>query len=311
MEKQTFFEIVYILFAFVIIVTCIYGPDIKLSNCTGYCCSDSNKINGNIVKSKLSMKTLPKFVKDHVGPVTPGNVLRSNGAVSIVNKILNRSTDVHIPHKPIYNICKTAMVVQGGKQTSNSREKPIYRYVHKNKYETITLTGDKGTQQDLFYTIYVAQTLATKNGYIIMTGTRHDSDALKAWKRAVDEGVIEWSTEDIWHDVNGEHWTKGTFNNDVDKSVSEHILHIFKDFIGEQDNENIYRTSLEREEELREAYRLDPEYPVKSATGAVHGAVLTSLINGLKLVLEVDVELDLEHADHTHYNDFLNKYFIV
>lgn len=274
--------------AFMVIVTAIYWPWINDdANCSSWCCrtgptrtrhspKSSTPDNRMAFTPQESKATLTQFSREQNG-ATSG----SNTAVMILENLFTGLTTLSIPHQPLYTVSKLAAEVKSGDQGTT------FTPVHKNRFPMVTMSGKQGTAEDIYMTVYMAQTLARENALLILNGLDDDtSPAFEALNNLVKDEIIDWQTADLYHHGD-ETWASARFKSiQPNKSVSEHlydVLYRYLDLSGSP--VRYYTISKEREEELRRAYKGDQQFVVHNITTAFHGAVLKVLFPGLTLVL--------------------------
>jgi len=248
--------ILYIFFGLILITTCIYLPDMSI--CENWCCaartSASSPGSGRWGKKppKQINKSLNQFSREISG---------GHSALMVLENMHSGLATLSVSHKPLYNLAKLA--------ANNS----------KNKFPLVTVSGKKGTAEDLYMTVYIAQALAKENATIIMNGfTSEDSPASQAWQELVKTEVISWNVSDLFQNKE-ETWVSGKFRKiDVNKAVSEYVYDIIYRYLDlAQSSIRYYVISKEREEELRQVYKNDKSYEVNNITTVFHAAVLKIL----------------------------------
>jgi hypothetical protein len=197
-------------------------------------------------------------------------------------------TNLHIYQKPIYNIC-----VKGCLLNTSCQEKDNYApgdYQHRHKFRLVTISGIKKSQQDLYYILVVTQLLTRKGGIVIMEGVKPGSDSWKAWQKAVDQNIIEWDNSNTFS--NGDRvWVFGTYKNIVCTiSMSELMLGVILDYCGTSTSSTqsgivFYKTSQEREDEIRNAYKRDIQIETMNATSIIHSIMLKCLFPNINVRL--------------------------
>lgn len=287
-SNEVLFNILMMVVAFIIIVTGIYLPDI---HCTHWCCDNkvANKLDSIDLtyKPQESKRTLSQFGRDLNG---------SNGVVMVMENMFSGLANLSIPHNPIYTIAKLAAEIKDGVP------------LRKHKFPLITVSGKRGSVQELYMTVYMAQTLATPKASLILNGlTETSSAAFDTLTLLVRDEIIDWNPADMYTH-NEEVWVSARFKNiDTSKSVSEYMHDIMTRYL-ELSGSSVryYLISKEREDELRNAYKSDTEYTVTNITTAFHAAVLKVLFPNLKILMT-------EHPDDPVYVnsvEFLNRFIL-
>jgi len=314
------FGILWMIMGFIIIITAIYLPDIN--SCDGWCCSSakaSAKANGGDQKNMSSFPFQPQDSKISLNQYTreqSGKESGSNTAVLVMENFFTGLATLNVPHQPIYNLAKLAAEVRPEK-TPNDTDKPIYTYLHKNKFPLVAISGKKGTAQEIYMAAYMAQALVREqNGVLVINGMTADSPALEAWNKLIENEIIHCKVEDVYHNDN-EDWAKGTFTEILlTKSVSEYLCEILSEYLSltEDSKTQYYIISKEREDELRKAYKTDKKFTVNNVTSAFHAAVLKVLYPTINITIDsaaTDAS-DSPNAElYAKATEFLEKYILV
>lgn len=319
--NEYLYNALLLIVAFMVIVTAIYWPWINdNTNCSSWCCRTGqsrtrHEAKGTDPSNRMaftpqdSKATITQFSREQNG-ATSG----SNSAVMILENLFSGLATLSIPHQPIYTISKLAAEVKTGDSDAT------YTSVHKNHFPMVTVSGKQGSAEEIYMTVYMAQTLAREHAVLILNGLDHDaSPAFEALNNLVKDGIVDWQTTDLYRH-GGETWASARFKSiQTNKSVSEHlydILYRYLDLSGSP--VRYYTISKEREEELRRAYKTDTQFVVHNITTAFHGAVLKVLFPNLKLVVEpVNVTPDTsptaDDAEGTTYQnaiEFLRTFIL-
>jgi hypothetical protein len=214
--------------------------------------------------------------------------------------------NLNVGHYPIYNLAKLATQLKQGFDTAKDL---VGAYHHRHNFKFITLSGDSGSTQELFYSLKLINLLAKPNAIIIMNGIYENSPALQAWYRAEDEKLITWKNQQVYtHDKDA--WVQGNIISS-DKCMSQVLLDIMYDYMDIKPTSDIkyYFTSLEREEELRKAYNQDRTFKVDNITTAIHGVILKCLHPNINISIAQQTEPS-PSAEYTKILEFLKKYIL-
>jgi hypothetical protein len=317
-NNSILFGILWILLGFIIIVTAIYLPDIN--TCDGWCCAkmtaSKTAPSGISGMSHATIPYQPRESKVSLNQYTreqSGKESGNNTAVLVLENFFSGLATLNIPHQPIYNIAKLAAETRPEK--SNDANTATYTYLHKNKFPLVAISGKKGTAQEIYMAAYLAQALSRENnGILIINGMTEASPALEAWSKLIEDGIIHWKTEDMFHNEN-EDWAKGTFTRiDPKKSVSEYLSEILSKYLELTDESKVqyYITSKEREDELRKAYKTDKKFTVNNVTTVFHATVLKVMYPTINIFVESLVSTIPEETTlFPKAVEFLEKYILV
>lgn len=301
-------EIAFICLMLVFMVTAIYWPTIVA--CDGYCCSSQNAKSSKVVKDAATHNRLPYKVR--ASPKTLSRYSRSVGGtpgVAVINTFYRGLAALLIQHQPLLTIAKTAAKTRAESTDTNPA------FFHKNMYPLITMSGEQGTEQEIYNAVYMSQALAKPRAVVILNGITPDSPAWAAWQRLVVDNVVHWKTTDLL--TNSEQtWVKGTFKMlNTNKAVSEYMYDIMKTYVDLDSNDETayYITSQERENEIRVAYEKDKTFTVSNLTSAFHAATLKILYPNIEIKFHEPEDLETEESDPDleKAKEFLTKYILV
>jgi hypothetical protein len=218
-------------------------------SCDGFCCRKSQQTPFSVPKHanksdfNLTDAITSEFPKENI--------------VSIGYDKINSVGSQHIRHYPIQALGNLAL-----------QKDPKYKenkLVNRHKFKVFLINGNLGNANELYYSSYSMQALASPGAVLFMTNVLEGSEAEKAWARMVDENVIRFE-KIMEHE--GEAWNIGTFQNYEDFShvcTSNLVKYCMDDYVkqhlGEEaffeDTNIYYLTSEEREDELWSAYLQD------------------------------------------------------
>jgi len=286
-------NVILVILGMMIIVTAIYLPDIH--TCTSWCCTSSRTGRSRSTQNdtipyhpSLSDKNIRDFSREW-GESSSG----SKSGVSILENFMTSLMTLHIAHQPIYNIARLAAEVR-------AENGDTVKYLHKNMFPLIALSGKKGNADEIYMTSYLSQALCKTGGALIMNGMTPDSPALVAWRKLIQNDIIHWKETDLFQNQ-GEYWAVGTFKQiNANKCASEYMYDMMKYYTTQTEDETkpvdieqpvrYYIISREREDEIRKAYKDDKTYTITNVTSAFHAAILKILIPGISIVVEESVE---------------------
>lgn len=273
--------------AFMIIVTAIYLPWINDSSCVARVASWSgressfNKQNFLQYQPQESKASLTQFSRD-----LSGRESGQHGAVMILENMFTGLATLSIPQRPIYSIAKLAA------ESKSEDDGKTFTAVYKHRFPMVTMSGKQGTAEEIYMTVYMAQTLAKEKGVLILNGVMEDSPAFEALNLLVKDGILAWNPVDLFQ-KGDETWISAKFAAvNTAKSVSEYLYDIINRYLNLSDVPiKYYVISKEREDELRRAYKSDKTFKVENTTTAIHGAVLKVLFPDIKLTLPTPTHL--------------------
>lgn len=280
------YNVLLIIVAFMIVVTAIYLPQIEDSSCSSWCCRSTSRATSTH-QAQRSDHPLPFQPQESKASLTQfsreknGAASGANSAVMILENLFTGLASLSIPHKPIYSVAKLAAEAQSRDNDAT------FTLLHKNRFPMVTVSGKRGTAEEIYMTVYMAQTLAREHAVLILNGlTDASSPAFEALNQLTKDEVLEWNPSDLYQHGD-ETWISARFKSvNTSKSVSEHlydILYRYLDLAGS--SVRYYVISKEREEELRRAYKNDQTFTVTNLTTAFHAAVLKVLFPDLKIEL--------------------------
>jgi hypothetical protein len=296
-------------FAVFLLATAIFLPGVN--TCDGWCCSSRTLGSAELNDARLPYKTQDAKVPLHKYAREVSEDDGSNSTLMILEPFYSSLATLHVGHQPLYNLPRLAAETH---KPVGAGEVGAVHCPNKNHFQMVTLSGKRGSADELYYSVYLAQALAKKDAIIMMNGTADvDAPAWQAWSRLVREGIVHWKLQDHYHHA-GQHWVVGRFKQvDPRKAVSEYVSEVFHLYLNlplPQDlnlshpqaspvSETVhYVTSQTREDDVRRAYAKDTSFEVTNVTSAIHGAVLKVLFPKIELRLPTPVaELPVESLE--------------
>lgn len=296
------------LLGFIILVSCLFLP--TAAECTGYCCNQS-KTARRLLTGSRQHETLPYQVRvreESLARVartagTPANSQQPPATLQIKETFFTGVTTLAVPHQPLYHLPRLAAEAQPVAGTKD------YRYLRKNLFSLITMSGKTGTADEIFYSVYLSQALAKPNATVIVNGMNMDSPAFEAWSRLVFEDIVQWDGEVEEHGE--ERWARGQFKDiQPAKAPTEYVVDVMKDVLELTTSDTeYYSMSREREDEFRRHHADDRRVVVPNLSGLIHASVMQ--------VLFPDIKCDYQdlHQDHDDYElfergkEFVQTYF--
>lgn len=260
--------------ALIVLVTCIYGPE--LSECSGFCCSSKNS-DRELPFSRLEEhKEAGSFPKESVFglPYHPSESKttlasfarkKSRSPVCILNNFSGGLTALKINHHPLLNLTALGCA----RHPSNDKV-----YLHRHKYNLVTLSGEKGSWRDLYDSVFLSQVLSKENASVILSHTTPGSAALAAWSALVKDGLLHWDQGQLFQDSEGSTWCVGNFKRaDQEACASVLLCEVVKRRIGFKESDtlkfhHVFNISEERENDLRLAYGNDATVRFDNLTSA-------------------------------------------
>lgn len=286
--NEVLYNVLLLVVACMVIVTAIYWPVINGdAGCGSWCCrygesssDDTNRASHREATARLpfqpqeSKASLTQFSREQNGAVSG-----ANSAVMVVEAMFTGLAVLSIPHKPLYSISRLAAEAQ------SSDNDTTFTFQHKHQFPMVTVSGKRGSAEELFMTVYMAQTLARPGAVLILNGlTDEHSAAFAALLQLVQAGVLAWQPTDLYRHGT-ETWASARFQAvNPSKAVSEYLFEMMARFLELSGTPvRYYVISKEREDELRRAYKHDTLFTVHNVTTACHGAVLKVLFPALRL----------------------------
>lgn len=269
--NEALYNVLLMIVGFIIIVTAIYLPVIHDGDCTGWCC---DKTNQEKQTPKLNLSFAPRESKASLSEFSREK--NGTGAVMVMENMFSGLATLSIPHKPIYTIAKLAAEVKSPTDLT---------FLRKHKFSLVTVSGKRGSAEEIYMTVYMAQTLARENGTLILNGlSDENASAFQALTNLVKNQVLDWDPANLFqHDTDV--WVSATFKSiNTAKSVSEYLYDIMYRHLDLSDSSvRYYVISKEREDELRKAYQTDTLFKVENVTTAFHAMVLKVLFPNISV----------------------------
>lgn len=302
-----FLDFIWMFIGFILLTTCVFIDSIN-QPCNGFCCLRHDKVDWSEVDFQIEIMDKP------VTTFTRNIALsKSHGPVpvpvfTIMKPLFQGLVTVGVQHNPIFNIARIALEV---KQDYQSTANMVGALHHKNKYLVITLSGEKGSVEDLYFCIKMSTILARPHATLVMDMPNDESNAMSAWKKAVEEGIVHWDNK-VYNYEASNSWVKGEYKDiSVDRCVSQVILEVILEYLKVEPDEDIiyYVTSFEREDELRVAYKDDRSIKLMpTVTSAINAIVVYCMFPDIKINMPASNEND--DPRYLKMRTFIQRYIV-
>jgi hypothetical protein len=277
------------------------------ARCGGFCCQQQEP------RSEAKERPITAFTRDLALQKSAYSL--PVPVFTIMRPLYSGLAMLGVRHHPMWNIARLSAELKPGCKEGTQPG----HFQHRHKFLLLTLAGESGTVEELYFTIKLARLLAKAGASLVLDVTDSKS-ALLAWQRAVASGVLDWHRQTIFSHVEGEkrtEWVQGEFLNVNTKThcTSVVLADVMLEHLDLRSNHPLlyYQTSPRREQELREAYDGDSSVVVENTvTSAINAAILRCLIPTLKVRFASPPDedtFDLANVQKAH--TFLRRYVLT
>ncbi len=246
-------------------------------SCRGWCCRLSPAVTKiDQIEFRPTGKMMQSFCADL--PCQPRSV-------NVIENFCAGFMSLNITHQPLFELAKLAMQLT---PETKEADKPVYQ--HKGNLLFVGISGRNASPTEILFASYMAHALLATNGHLVISGVKENAlPIVGALQTLSERQMFHWQKTDVY-EHKGQTWTVAKMmRHQPDKSVSEYIYEICCEYLQISPTKNAikyYSTSLEREKEVRKAYRQDTVFGVCNVTSGIHAFVLKVMFPSIKIILE-------------------------